>query len=60
MAIQTNPSFDTNNAALVKRPLYVLVIEGIASPLTTFRPQDMQVAVSGYGMSGYGTTGYGY
>lgn len=60
MAITTNPSFDTNNTALVKRPLYVLVIEGIASPLTTFRPQDMQVAVSGYGMSGYGTTGYGY
>jgi len=60
MAIQTNSNFDTCNAALIKRPLYVLVIEGISSPLTTFRPQDMQVTVSGYGMSGYGTTGYGY
>ena len=60
MAIQTNSSFDTYNAALVKHPLYVLVIDGIATVLTTFRPQDMQVAVSGYGMSGYGTTGYGY
>jgi hypothetical protein len=60
MAIQTNFSFDTYNAALAKRPLYVLVIEGIAVPLTTFLPEDMQVEVSGYGMSGYGTTGYGY
>ena len=60
MTIETNFNFDTNNAALVKRPLYVLVIEGLASPFTTFRPEDMQVTVSGYGMSGYGTTGYGY
>ena len=60
MAIQTNTSFDAYNAELVKRPLYVLVIAGIPSALTTFRPQDMQVGVSGYGMSGYGTTGYGY
>ncbi len=60
MAIQTNSSFDTSNAELVKHPLYVLVIDGIASSFTTFRPLDMQVGVSGYGMSGYGTTGYGY
>lgn len=60
MAIQTNPSFDTSNTALVKRPLYVLTIQGVTTPLTTFRPQDMQVVISGYGMSGYGTTGYGY
>jgi hypothetical protein len=60
MAIQTNVPFDTNNAALVKRPLYVLLIDGIATSITTFRPQDMQIAISGYGMSGYGTTGYGY
>jgi hypothetical protein len=60
MAIQTNPSFDTNNAALVKRPLYVLSIAGMAAQLTTFLPQELQVAVSGYGVNGYGTTGYGY
>ena len=60
MAIPTNVQFDANNAALVKRPLYVLLIEGLATSLTTFRPQDMQVAISGYGLGGYGTTGYGY
>lgn len=60
MAIETNFSFDRNNAALVKRPLYVLMIEGLPTPFTSFRPEDMQIAVSGYGMSGYGTTGYGY
>lgn len=59
MAIQTNSSFDTQNAALQKRPLYVLVIEGMLDPLTTFRPEDMQVNLTGYGMGGYGTTGYG-
>lgn len=58
MAIPTNVSFEGKNAELFKRPLYVLLIDGMAMSLTTFRPQDMQVAVSGYGMSGYGTTGY--
>ncbi len=59
MAIQTNPNFDEQNAALQKRPLYVLVIEGVLDPLTTFRPQDWNVTLTGYGVSGYGTTGYG-
>lgn len=59
MAIDTNPNFDAQNAALEKRPLYVVEIEGVLDPLTTFRPQDWEVALTGYGMSGYGTTGYG-
>jgi hypothetical protein len=59
MAIETNSSFDTQNAALVKRPLYVVEIEGVLDPLTTFRPQDWEVTLTGYGMNGYGTTGYG-
>lgn len=60
MAIPTNTTFDAENQSLIKRPLYLLIIEGIADPLTTFRPDDMQVTWSGYGLSGYGTTGYGY
>jgi hypothetical protein len=60
MAVTTNPSFDLNNAALWKRPLYVVQIEGVMDALTTFRPEDMNVGHTGYGMNGYGTTGYGY
>jgi len=60
MPVTTNPSFDLSNAALAKRPLYVVQIEGIIDPLTTFRPEDTQVAHTGYGVNGYGTTGYGY
>jgi hypothetical protein len=60
MPVITNPSFDLNNAALAKRPLYVVQIEGIIDPLTTFRPEDTNVAHTGYGVNGYGTTGYGY
>lgn len=60
MPIITNPSFDLNNASLAKLPLYVVQIEGILDPLTTFRPQDTQVTHTGYGVNGYGTTGYGY
>jgi hypothetical protein len=59
MSIATNPSFDTENQKLVKRPLYMLSIEGIAEPLTTFRLDDAQVTWGGYGIGGYGTTGYG-
>lgn len=59
MAVQTNPNFDTNNTALEKRPLYALVIEGVFDALTTFRPQDMEITVGGYGLNGYGLTGYG-
>jgi hypothetical protein len=60
MPIVTNPNFDVNNAALAKRPLYVLTIEGVLEPLTTFRLEDTLVTQTGYGLSGYGTTGYGY
>ncbi len=60
MAIVTNPSFDAENLKLVKRPLWMLVIEGVSDPLTTFRPEDMNVTWGGYGVLGYGTSGYGY
>ena len=60
MPLMTNPSFDLSNAALAKQPLYVVQIDGVIDPLTTFRPEDMNVAHTGYGVNGYGTTGYGY
>ena len=60
MPLITNPSFDMNNAALAKQPLYVVQIENITDPLTTFRPEDLNVLHTGYGVNGYGTTGYGY
>lgn len=59
MAITTNPSFNANQQQLAKRPLYVVTIEGIAEPLTTFRLDAAQVTWGGYGIGGYGTTGYG-
>ena len=60
MAIITNPNFDAENLKLTKRPLYLVTIEGITNPLTTFRPEDALVSWGGYGVSGYGTIGYGY
>jgi hypothetical protein len=60
MPVITNPSFDLNNASLSKQPLYVVQIEGVTDLLTTFRPEDMNVLHTGYGVNGYGTTGYGY
>ena len=59
MPIITNPSFNTQNQQLVKRPLYLVSIEGLPEPLTTFRPDEVQVIWRGYGLSAYGTTGYG-
>ena len=59
MPIATNPSFDAMNCQMVKRPLYMLILEGISEPLTTFRLDDAQVTWGGYGIGGYGTTGYG-
>jgi hypothetical protein len=59
MPIATTPSFDSENQQLVKRPLYMLFVEGISEPLTTFRLDDVQVTWGGYGIGGYGTTGYG-
>ena len=60
MPIPTNPGFDSKNHRLVKRPLYLVFIEGVPEPLTTFRIEEEYVTLTGYGVSGYGTTGYGY
>ena len=59
MPIPTNSNFDTENLKLQKRPLYVLLIDGLLDALTTFRPEDVEVVWGGYGVGGYGTTGYG-
>jgi hypothetical protein len=48
------------NAKLAKRPLYLVIIEGVSEPLTTFRPDDTEVTWGGYGIGGYGINGYGY
>ncbi len=60
MPIVTNPSWNLANAKLAKRPLYIVVIEGFPSCLSSFRPDDQQVTLTGYGIGGYGVTGYGY
>ena len=59
MPIPTNSVFDTSNQQLVKQPLFVLWIEGVAEPLTSFRLEDVQVTRGGYGVGGYGMVGYG-
>ena len=60
MPIPTNSNFDAKNLELTKRPLYLLTIEGIIEPLTTFHLEDAQVIRHGYGIGGYGVMGYGY
>ena len=60
MPIPTNSSFDAKNLELTKRPLYLLTIEGVLEPLTTFRLEDVQITRHGYGIGGYGVMGYGY
>ncbi len=60
MPLTTNPQWNIENSKLVKRPLYMVFIDGVLEPLTTFRASDAQVAWSGYGIGGYGLTGYGY
>ena len=60
MPITTNSNFDEANLKGTKRPLYLLIIDGVFEPLTTFRADDAQVIWGGYGIGGYGTTGYGY
>ena len=60
MPIITNPNWDAENAKLAKRPLYVVIVENLPEALTTFRAEDEQVALTGYGIGGYGTSGYGY
>jgi hypothetical protein len=59
MPIITNPGFDTQNQQVIKRPLYMVWIEGLPDPLTTFLMDAVQVTPGGYGVGGYGTTGYG-
>ena len=60
MPIATNSAFAGKNAQLQKRPLYILMIDGVLEPLTTFRVEEAEVFWGGYGIGGYGTTGYGY
>ena len=60
MPIPTNSNFDAKNLELTKRPLYLLTIEGVLEPLTTFRLEDVQITRCGYGIGGYGVMGYGY
>jgi hypothetical protein len=60
MAIRSNTTFDSQNAALTKRPLYLVIIEGIPDVLTTFVVEDEGVTPTGYGMTGYGMAPYGY
>lgn len=60
MPISTNVNFETHNLELTKRPLYLLVIDGVLEALATFRAEDDLVTFGGYGVTGYGTTGYGY
>jgi hypothetical protein len=60
MPIPTNTNFDAKNQELHKRPLYLVFIEGVLEPLTTFRLEDTEITWGGYGIGGYGTTGYGY
>jgi hypothetical protein len=60
MPIPTNTSFDAKNQELTKRPLYIVVIENVVEWLTTFRPEDQAVELTGYGIGGYGINNYGY
>ncbi len=52
MPIPTNSNFDAKNLELTKRPLYLLTIEGVLEPLTTFRLEDDQITRYGYGIGG--------
>jgi len=60
MPLTTNTNFDAANSKVTKRPLYIVIIDGVFEPFTTFRAEDVQVVWGGYGIGGYGTTGYGY
>lgn len=60
MPLTTNPPWEIDNVKLVKRPLYVLVIQDLVEALSTFRAEDMVVVLTGYGVGGYGINGYGY
>lgn len=60
MPILTTPDWDLENAKLIKRPLYLVVIQDLAEALSTFRAEDMEVVVGGYGIGGYGINPYGY
>lgn len=58
--IPTHPNFGAKNQELAKRPLYIVTIDGILEPLTSFRIEDMDIVWGGYGVAGYGTAGYGF
>ena len=60
MPISTNANWEIENAKPAKRPLYVVIIENLPEALTTFRAEDQQVTLTGYGIGGYGTNGYGH
>jgi len=60
MPLITNPAWRIENAKLQKRPLYIVVIERLPDWLTTFRPEDWEVVLTGYGIGGYGINGYGH
>jgi hypothetical protein len=61
MPLVTTPAWNLEHAKLVRRPLYLLVIEDLVEALSTFRAEDMEVlALTGYGIGGYGIHGYGY
>ncbi len=60
MPVMTNPSFDASNMSLTKHPLYMLLIEGLPEPLTSFRMEETRVTRHGYGMNLYGLSPYGY
>jgi hypothetical protein len=60
MALTTTTGWTSENAKLAKRPLYIVTIENVLAYLTTFRPEDMEVTQTGYGIGGYGINGYGY
>lgn len=59
MPVLTDPTFDTQNSSLAKRPLYMLFIDGIPDSITTFVPELAQIALEGYGLNAYGKSGYG-
>lgn len=60
MPIPTNPNFDLENAKLRRQPLYIVVIDGVFEPLSTFRYEDYAVSLGGYGVELYGVVGWGY
>lgn len=60
--ISTDSTFNAAHAALAKRPLYYLEIDGVDVIFTAF-PRTVlitPVPAQGYGIQGYGVVGYGF